>query len=500
MKNWCAAGLLTVGVLVFGGGCDRLEDILQDLGQGDCDHPGHQTPRLIAPLSASVSVSQRPLFQWTGSKGSVQVDVCQYRACAQSIVSFAASGSSARPAAALPTGMVFWRVTSSAGASATWELQIPAHDSGRTGAWGAIPDFNGDGLGDLAVGDKGFNEVMFFPGAPGGPATQPALTLTGPAGFGDEAGPAGDVNGDGFCDLAVWISGPPQQVMVFSGGPNGPTSAPVTLAAPAADQFSQMRVVSAGDVNGDGYADLLVGGGAAAQLFLGGPGGISTTPSPDVLTAGTPPDARWPAGGADFTGDGFPDAIIAGLDGTAFYQGNGEDLVAAPSVVIPQTGIGALAGDFNGDGIGDYANYAVWTGGPAGPAFFQSFAGEYFYQGVDDVNGDGYSDVLTMISSLVGSPDAERVYFGSPVSCPNQDCLPHAPLLVPGHVNDGNPETVVLGGGVGDLNGDGFDDIVYGSPGAGAIYVFYGSASGPPATPSLTLTFTPGFGFSFARM
>jgi len=105
-----------------------------------------------------------------------------------------------------------------------------------------------------------------------------------------------------------------------------------------------------------------------------------------------------------------------------------------------------------------------------------------------------------MISSLVGSPDAERVYFGSPVSCPNQDCLPHAPLLVPGHVNDGNPETVVLGGGVGDLNGDGFDDIVYGSPGAGAIYVFYGSASGPPATPSLTLTFTPGFGFSFARM
>ncbi len=500
MNKWRLTGLLGAGLLMWGGGCDRLEDILHDLGQGDCDHPRNKIPRLMAPLSASVSVSQQPLLQWTGDKGSVQVDICQDRACRQPIASFEAMGSSARPPAALPAGVVFWHVTSSAGTSATWELKIPARDSGRTGAWGAIPDFNGDGLGDLAVGDKGPNQVHYFPGAPGGPAAQPALTLSGPTGFGDEAGPAGDLDGDGFCDLAVWISGPPQQVMVFPGGPSGPTSPPVRLAAPAADQFSQMRVVTAGDVNGDGYADLLVGGGALAQLFLGGPNGVSTTPSADVLTAGTPPDARWPIGGADFTGDGFVDAIIAGLNGGAFYEGNGQDLVAAPSITLSPTGFAALAGDFNGDGIGDYASYAIWTGGPAGPTFFQSFAGESFYQGVGDVNGDGFSDSLAQISSLVGSLDAERVYFGSSTSCATQDCLPHAPLLVPGHLNDGNPLAAIIGGGPGDLNGDGFDDIAYGSPGAGAVYVFYGSAAGPPAMPSLTLTFAQGFGFSFARL
>jgi hypothetical protein len=500
MKNWQAAGCVALGLLVAAGGCDRLEDILRDVGEGDCDRPPAKSPRLILPLSASISVSQRPLLEWAGDTGSVSVDVCHDRACQQPIVTFAATGSSVRPADALPAGVVFWRVTGSGGASATWELKIPAHDSGRTGAWGAIPDFNGDGLGDLAVGMKGPNQVQFFPGAEGGPPAQPTVTLSGPAGFGDEAGPAGDLNGDGFCDLAVWISGPPQQVMVFPGGPDGPTSPGVTLTAPVADQFSQMRVVSAGDVNGDGYADLLVGGGAMAQLFLGGPNGVSTTPAADMLTAGTPPDARWPVGGADFTGDGAADAIINGLNGAAFYQDNGTDLVAAPTVTIAP-GFGALAGDFNGDGIADYASYAIWTGGPGGPTTsFQSFAGESFYQGVGDVNGDGYSDDLAQVSSVVGSLDAERVYFGSPVSCSTQDCLPHAPLLVPGHVNDGNGYAAILGGGTGDLNGDGYDDIVYGEPGAGSVYVFYGSASGPPSTPSLTLTFAQGFGFSFARL
>jgi hypothetical protein len=73
-------------------------------------------------------------------------------------------------------------------------------------------------------------------------------------------------------------------------------------------------------------------------------------------------------------------------------------------------------------------------------------------------------------------------------------------LLVPNHVNDGNPQAAILGGSPGDLNGDGYDDIAYGEPGAGAIYVFYGSAAGPPSLPSLTLSFAQGFGFSFARL
>ena len=53
----------------------------------------------------------------------------------------------------------------------------------------------------------------------------------------------------------------------------------MTFPAPKPDVASQMRVLGAGDVNGDGYGDLLVGGDSVAELFLGGPTGVSTTPA-----------------------------------------------------------------------------------------------------------------------------------------------------------------------------------------------------------------------------
>jgi hypothetical protein len=74
------------------------------------------------------------------------------------------------------------------------------------------------------------------------------------------------------------------------------------------------------------------------------------------------------------------------------------------------------------------------------------------------------------------------------------------PLYVPGHQNDGNPFFVTIAGGLGDVNGDGFGDLAYGSPGAGAVYLFLGSPSGPAPDPSLTITAEQGFGFSLARL
>ena len=467
-------------------------------------------------------MSMSPLFTWLpeSSTTGATVDVCRDRACQNIIVSFAASGSSAQPPQPLPAGVVYWRVSSSTTSgrtSAVWELTIPARESGRTGSWGSVPDFNGDGFGDLAVGvlpsfngvgTPAPNQMRIFPGGPGGLAATPAQTFSGPFGFAEEAGSAGDLDGDGFADLAIWNSVDPSSsalpggftVTVYRGGPQG-LSSPVTFPAPNADVASQMRVLSAGDVNGDGYGDLLVGGDSVAELFLGGPTGVSTTPAEMLAPLpATTPDARWPIGNADFNGDGHPDAIISGSNGGMLYDGDGQTLLPQPGVAL-SSGFGALAGDFNGDGFADVAAYAIMTGGPDGPTTsFQALAGQYFYQGVGDVNGDGFSDVLCMISSLVGVREAERVYFGGQTACSSNACPSFVPLFVPGDMNDGNPIVATGAKGIGDVNGDGFFDFVYFSPGFGAVYLFYGSPAGPPSNPSQTITAEQGFGFSVAGM
>ena len=178
--------------------------------------------RLLSPLSAAIATSRRPVLRWLGAHDdNVRVDVCRDRACARRIVSFAARDGAARPPRQLPPGMVFWRVTrlghghghghGHGQTSRVWQLVIPARDSGRSGSWGAVPDFNGDGFSDLEVTALGTgvppppSEVRIFNGGPDGPAATPSQVFAGgDFGFGVESGPVGDLDGDGFCDLAVW--------------------------------------------------------------------------------------------------------------------------------------------------------------------------------------------------------------------------------------------------------------------------------------------------------
>jgi len=456
---------------------------------------GRPTVRPLAPLSGSMSGSRQPTFHYTPAHKAT-VDICDDRACAHIVAELAGDQGVAQPATPLRAGVLFWRVVTNQATSAVWQLTIPGRDTGGDIAWGVVPDFNGDGLADVAVGSpgEGSQSVFVFNGASFLGVT-PEETLTGGALFGEAVASAGDVNGDGFVDLAVASGSSPGSVTVFLGGPAGPGGAGTVLSPGDVTSGFGATMASAGDVNGDGYADLLVGGVEHAQVFLGGPAGLATTAALTLAGGGTG-DASVVQGPSDVDADGRPDLYVGG----ALYLSSAGGLAAEPGFNIA---LGSFAGDENGDGFGDFASFRVFPGSPegidtSGDLFIQ--AGEIALGTAGDANGDGFSDIISSLSSIEGVTDRQRVYFGAPGFCGSNGCRPFVGIPIPGHDFNGGNLTAFLGS-VGDANGDGLDDLVAATPDTGQGY-FYGSVagSGAEAFASPTWSFPTGFGSSFAAL
>jgi hypothetical protein len=359
--------------------------------------------------------------------------------------------------------------------------------------------------------------------------------------FGWSAAVAGDVNGDGVADLVVGAvyndaaAKDAGKAYVFLGGPTvGPSPFVTMTGARANDQFA-VSVAGAGDVNGDGYADIVVGarlddlGGnasGAAYIYLGGAAmdGVA-----DLAIPGESANdwfGNSVAGAGDVNGDGFDD-VVAGAPysdragsaaGAAFVYFGGAAMDAAADVVLAgevhddQFGWSVNgAGDVDGDGFEDVivgarlhcvdlilcagAAYArgrayVFRGGPAMDAVADvvldgAAANDWFgntVAGVGDVNGDGRGDVA------VGAIYADPVVGGSPLSAAGTTSI-----FLGGAPMDAFPDAVLPGEGAddqsgwavsaaGDVNGDGagdlwttahfFDDGA--NSGAGKAYLFAG--------------------------
>ncbi len=366
--------------------------------------------------------------------------------------------------------------------------------------------------------------------------------------FGFSVATAGDVNGDGFSDIIVgapgydYVEGDEGVAFIFHGSPAGLNTAFVILNAPFPQSSAAFgrSVAAAGDVNGDGYSDVIVGApayyGGAVFLYYGSPAGLNATPQmlEDEQTNASFGGIVATAG--DVNGDGYSDVIVGayGFDngqtdeGAAYvYYGSPAGLNAA-ALRLEKNQAGAYfgrsvatAGDVNGDGYSDILvgapNYDngqtnegaafLYHGSATGlglvPIMLESDQAEAYFGGsvgtAGDVNGDGYSDVLVGASTYTNGQvyeGAAFLYNGS-VSGLNL-----TPLIL-----EGNQMYAYLGRSVataGDVNGDGYSDILVGAPeydngqtDEGAAFLYHGSATGLDLVPILlesNQTTPPNFG------
>ncbi|HOX27093.1 MAG TPA: FG-GAP-like repeat-containing protein [Candidatus Krumholzibacteria bacterium] len=443
-------------------------------------------------------------------------------------------------------------------ASAAWVVESNQADAHFGGAVATAGDVNGDGYADVIVGAKDFANGQFtegrgyvYQGSVGGLATVAAWTAESDqisAQFGASVATAGDVNGDGYSDVIVgaynYDNGQSDEGRAFvyhgaAGGLADPLDMPHWVVEGDQDLAAMgFSVATAGDVNGDGYSDVIVG----ARLFDEGQenAGRAFVYHGSASGLGSAPD--WTAGsnqlGANFgnsvatagdvNGDGFSDVIVGAWafdggqqdEGRAFvYLGSPDGLAITPAWTAESDQVYAYfgcsvatAGDVNGDGYSDVIVGAqtydsgqedegaafVYMGSAAGLATSPAWIAEgdqaqaYFGTSVataGDVNGDGFSDVIVgadKYSADFGVEGIASVYHGSAEGL----------AASPAWTAAGDQAEAQFGHSVataGDVNGDGYSDVIVGAwwynggqIREGRAFVYHGSSIGLASSPAWT--------------
>jgi hypothetical protein len=434
----------------------------------------------------------------------------------------------------------------SAAAQARQFLQAPQYPTGANSDPQALAvgDFNNDGIPDMAVANSGTNNVTIFLG--NGDGTFTAQKTSPTVGTSPEGIAVGDFNQDGNLDLAVTNFNSNSITILFGNGDGTFTAQAVSPAT-----GTQPHGIAVADFNGDGYPDIVVTNSGTSPANIGvllnnGSGGFGAQ---KTYNSGNSP---WAVAVGDVNGDGFPDIVVANnfnLNLVSIYLNNGTGgfgtQLQASTGVGKGSPVSIAVGNFTGlpgasnldiavavqGGTGGQDAVSILIGKGAG-----SFATPVIYPtapfptavAVADLNGDGNLDLA--VSAAQGN--VVSVFWGDgaggfsgPVNCGTGD-IPYALAIADLNnekqnglpVNDlvvansqGNSVSVIMNNGnesfqsrldyvagpspyavaSADFNGDGIPDLALAdSTGASQISILLGNGDGTFKPPSFFSTGT----------
>ncbi|MBK9332735.1 MAG: FG-GAP repeat protein [Ignavibacteria bacterium] len=308
---------------------------------------------------------------------------------------------------------------------------------------------------------------------------------------------------------------------VYTGSASGLSAIPNSILTSASTIGSQNNIVAtAGDINGDGYSDVMAGypnsdsGKGTVFIYHGSASGSQT--APNATLTGSQTGALFGISistAGDVDGDGYSDIIAGASDfdnghtdeGKAFvYRGSASGIITTPywtnegnKNFVRYGSSVSTAGDVNGDGYSDIVIGAPFDKGKASLYFgsassisptsnwaYDGTIGENFGSSVSsagDVNGDGYSDVI------IGSP-----YYNNGQTEEGRVLVFNGSATgLKANANwtiESNQASANFGNSVftaGDINGDGFSDVIAGAKNydngqtdEGGAFVYNGSAAG----------------------